>query len=343
MADPATILAGGAASMVGGFFGARRAGQGIKRAGTTLANAYNQAGEDVWKIPGMVNPGIQRAYGQAGEDVYNEAYGGSALLDERARAAQAGMDTAVTGANQYLNPYAEGGQTAFRTLSDLANTPAMSREELTYKPGQLEMDPGYQFRLEQGQKALERSAATKGMLQSGSFAKSLAGYSQGLASQEYAAAYERGRREFGDSFDRMMRSRQERTGLLSGLVNVGSQAAGQIGKNTMYGAEYGGNMGYKSAETGGDWRNRAALYKGNAGINSELAQAGNVVNAANAGIGYRLQGAGATAGSQEALGNVWGNFYSNAGRTAANTITQWGQANSGQRPGKPGKWDSEAP
>ncbi len=55
----------------------------------------------------------------------------------------------------------------------------------------LEMDPGYQFRLEQGQKALENSAAARGGLLSGRMAKDLAGYSQGMASQEYGNAFDR--------------------------------------------------------------------------------------------------------------------------------------------------------
>lgn len=45
--------------------------------------------------------------------------------------------------------------------------------------------PGYQFRLDEGQKALERSAAARGMLNSGATGKALLRYGQDYASNEY--------------------------------------------------------------------------------------------------------------------------------------------------------------
>lgn len=52
-------------------------------------------------------------------------------------------------------------------------------------------DPGYQFRLAEGQKALERSAAARGLLSSGSTLKGIENYAQGAASQEYQNAFNR--------------------------------------------------------------------------------------------------------------------------------------------------------
>lgn len=52
-------------------------------------------------------------------------------------------------------------------------------------------DPGYQFRLQQGTDALERSAAARGGLFSGQTGRDLTDYAQGLASQEYQNAYAR--------------------------------------------------------------------------------------------------------------------------------------------------------
>ena len=60
-----------------------------------------------------------------------------------------------------------------------------------YDPARLTEDPGYQFRLQEGTKAIESSAAAKGMLGSGKTLKDLARYSQGLASQEFANARNR--------------------------------------------------------------------------------------------------------------------------------------------------------
>ena len=52
-------------------------------------------------------------------------------------------------------------------------------------------DPGYAFRLSEGQKALERTAAARGGLLSGGALREAQRYGQGLASQEYSAAYNR--------------------------------------------------------------------------------------------------------------------------------------------------------
>lgn len=48
-----------------------------------------------------------------------------------------------------------------------------------------EASPGYQFRLQEGLKAIERSAAARGGLRSGATMKSLNNYAQGSASAEY--------------------------------------------------------------------------------------------------------------------------------------------------------------
>jgi hypothetical protein len=57
--------------------------------------------------------------------------------------------------------------------------------------GALRQDPGYQFRMEQGVSALDRSAAARGMLQSGAQQKALTGFGQGLASSELNNAFQR--------------------------------------------------------------------------------------------------------------------------------------------------------
>lgn len=60
-----------------------------------------------------------------------------------------------------------------------------------FEPGDLTQDPGYQFRLQQGQEALDRSLAASGGLQSGKALKAAQEYGQGLADQTYNDAYRR--------------------------------------------------------------------------------------------------------------------------------------------------------
>lgn len=52
-------------------------------------------------------------------------------------------------------------------------------------------DPGYEFALEQGGKSLERSAAARGILNSGATARALTKFGQGLADQQYGNYFSR--------------------------------------------------------------------------------------------------------------------------------------------------------
>ena len=60
--------------------------------------------------------------------------------------------------------------------------------------GNIENNPAYQFRMQQGMENAGRQASAKGMLQSGNYLKDLTDYAQGLASTEYDREYQR---EFG--------------------------------------------------------------------------------------------------------------------------------------------------
>lgn len=89
-------------------------------------------------------------------------------------------------AENYIGQYDDYGVKANNRLSALSGingSAAMQR--------QLEQDPGYQFRMSQGVNALDRSAASRGMLQSGAQQKALTQYGQGLASDELNNAFTR--------------------------------------------------------------------------------------------------------------------------------------------------------
>lgn len=96
-----------------------------------------------------------------------------------------------------------------------------------------QQDPGFDFRMKQGQKALERSAAARGGLRSGATLKALTQYGQDFASNEYGKAYDRFNQNQGNRFNR-----------LSSIAGFGSTAnaqnaaasqnyANQSGANTM--------------------------------------------------------------------------------------------------------------
>lgn len=105
----------------------------------------------------------------------------------------------------------------------------------TFKPSDITLDPSYQFRVEQGLRALKASRAATGMLQTGQGLQDIVNYGQQAGSQEYQAAY-----------DRFMRNQETAYNRLAGLAgigqaatNVGTQAGlgtgQQIGQNIMAG------------------------------------------------------------------------------------------------------------
>ena len=77
---------------------------------------------------------------------------------------------------QNLNPFIQGGTTAFNQLANMANTGDMSK---------FYTSPGYQFRLDQGMKGMQNSAAGRGILNSPRTLQALNDYAQNMASGEY--------------------------------------------------------------------------------------------------------------------------------------------------------------
>ena len=83
-----------------------------------------------------------------------------------------------------VKPYVEAGKNALPEYQKLA-----PYENFGIK--QFQADPGYNFRMAEGMKELERSAAARGLLQSGGTLKGIQQYGQNLASAEYQNAFGR--------------------------------------------------------------------------------------------------------------------------------------------------------
>jgi len=141
---------------------------------------------------------------------------------------------------QRQQPFLEAGVGALNKLTAAAD----------YKPfgmDQFKADPGYAFRLGEGQKALERSAAARGGLISGGALKAATRYGQDMGSQEYTNA-----------FNRYQAERQAMLGPLQSLAGVGQTTANTLGSA---GASYGAGAGeaYQNAANA-----RASGYVGGA-------------------------------------------------------------------------------
>lgn len=95
-------------------------------------------------------------------------------------------------------PFRATGVTANNRIAELLGLPGASGSAAGYgslsKPfsvDQFQADPGYQFRMDEGAKALQNGAASRGGLLSGAAQKALLKYGQDYASNEYGKAYDR--------------------------------------------------------------------------------------------------------------------------------------------------------
>lgn len=99
--------------------------------------------------------------------------------------AQAGFGPGGVG---YFPSTATGVPGASQTSSAGAVDPATARQNAI---ANFFADPSYTFTLDQGLKALQNSAAARGILNSGATAKAITQYGQGLASQQYGNYFNR--------------------------------------------------------------------------------------------------------------------------------------------------------
>jgi hypothetical protein len=159
---------------------------------------------------------------------------------------QAGVDYQTGVANEQrnlLNPYAQAGQGATTSLASMLAPGG----NLTQGYGNFEAptgvteqnDPGYQFRLQQGQQALENSAAARGGLFSGNTAKALSDYAQGSASNEYQNVYNRALGNYQTNYNTFRNNQNDLYSRLMGLSGQGLGAASTLGGELQSGA---GNM-----------------------------------------------------------------------------------------------------
>jgi hypothetical protein len=173
----------------------------------------------------------------------------------QAQATQAAQDAQERMFNKQIElqePFRKAGEEALNKLLPLS---------MNYTPfgmDQFTQDPGYQFRLTEGMKALDRTAAARGGLLSGATLKGAQRYGQDLGSQE-----------FQNAFNRAQIERAARLQPLQSLAGVGQTAAGTLTNAAgAYGAQTGQNLQDVASA-------RASGYLGGTNaLSSALGQAG---------------------------------------------------------------------
>lgn len=149
--------------------------------------------------------------------------------------------------NVELNaPFREAGVNALNKLVPLT-------EYQNFGMDQFQADPGYNFRMSEGMKGLERSAAARGGLLSGGMLKGIQRFGQDLASDE-----------FQNAFNRYGIERERRLAPLQSLAGVGQTTSQQLGEAGTGFANRMGNIGMNQANVQGNAAMARASTYGNA-------------------------------------------------------------------------------
>jgi hypothetical protein len=164
------------------------------------------------------------------------AYASNRASKTQAQAARQGIDAQermFERQNELQEPFRQAGVGALNKLIPLSDYTKFGMDQFT-------QDPGYGFRLSEGQKQLDRMAALRGGQISGSSLKAAQRYGQEMGSQEYMNAFNRYQTERNAQLNPL----QSLAGLGQTSTNALSGMAGQMGQN--YAAGY-GNIGQARA------------------------------------------------------------------------------------------------
>ena len=304
--DPFTLALLGGSAISGGLNYL-----GSQNAANTQANAAQQSG--------LLGLAAQQQAIQAQQQAQQQAVGALTQYGTQAQSAlQAGQTGALGALGDYYGqgvgfqqPYMGAGAGAVNQLAQLYGQGGAYTQQPTYE--QLQMDPGYAFRFQQGQQAMTNAARAGGLAGSGGALKAAARYGQEAGSQEYQNAYAR-----------FMANRAAATQGLQNLAGLGANAAqtatglaGTTGANTanVY-AGTGQNMAQAALTTG---QNIGSAYTGTGSNIAALTGANPygqaMENAAQAQASSYMGGASAlsnalNSGMSNALAyNMMGNMY----------------------------------
>lgn len=131
-------------------------------------------------------------------------------------------------------PYMQAGSDALKQL--MGGMGQNGQFMQSYTGQDIYDDPSYNFRLQQGQDAIQSGAAARGGLLSGATQKALAGYGQDMASQEFSNAYSRFNADQSNQYNRLSNLVGMGQGAAAGVGNAGMQTGQAMANNAMSGA-----------------------------------------------------------------------------------------------------------
>jgi len=186
----------------------------------------------------------------AASDTYNKQQGAVQKLLGYGDEYKAGYDAI----GQSYQPYVEQAN----KIGGASNDALLN---LIQNPSSVRSLPGYQFAMDEGTRAVDRSAAARGMDQSGRTLKDLTRFATGTADQTY-----------GNQLQRLMGLNQQ--GFSQGMAATGAE-------NAAYGTGLNGQTGARTTAYNGDMTSAGTIGQGDiAAANAKAAGAQNIFNGA---------------------------------------------------------------
>jgi hypothetical protein len=232
-----------------GALAATEAGYLAAPSAANIAAGTAAAGATPWyQTPAALQAGAGLIGGLAQSASQRQAASAQADAAQRALDMQKSIYEQQSALNQ---PFYQAGITGQNRLMDLLGLSAnktgadYGKYAKDFSMSDFQADPGYAFRLSEGQKALDRQAAARGGLISGGAMKAAARSGQDMGSQEYQSAFNRYQTNRANQLQplgNLMSSGQAAANQQSGTLGTyGTNAANLIGQQGA--AQAAGNLG----------------------------------------------------------------------------------------------------
>jgi hypothetical protein len=163
-----------------------------------------------------------------------------------------------------LAPWLTAGKGALSNLTGLLSTPGqglLTPFSSTFTPPTSVTeanDPGFKFREQEGEGALENSAAANGSLLSGNTLEAQQKFGQDFASNEYSNVYNRALQNFDTNYGVFENNQTNTFNRLAALSGVGQTAATTLGTEGQQAATNVGNIDLTTGAQQGQQLNNAA-------------------------------------------------------------------------------------
>lgn len=239
--------------------------------------------------------------------------------DASASAQKYSTDVAERMYNQTRTDQEPWRKAGVNALAKLGSDPSLITpypDQKKFTLADFEADPGYNFRLSEGIKALDRSASSRGGLFSGAQGKDLVRYGQNVGSAEYAGAYERYQNEYQNAFNRYQTNQSNQYNRLASMAGLGQTANNAL---QTAGSNYANSAGNYAMAGAGNTGNLLMLNAANTG-NAQL-MAGQARASAYQGYGQAASGASKAAGNY--LASNYNDLNTYAGQANAWLQNAW--------------------